>query len=883
MSTGSGKSRRKITRQPRLEVLETRQLFASLPFGALPADTGEFMLGRIAVTPVLLESDGSIDQNQYDWSSAQIQEVLANLQVGLQWWDDLLQTKTTVHDLEWVIDNQFAVDPVESGYEPISRVSNDYRFWVREFLDGQGYNATGSIDADMRLFNDAQRQRLGTDWSFTIFVANSHFDPDQNFAQGGSFSRAFAFAGGLYFVTPSTRPASTYTHETGHMFWARDEYLGGGSYTQRRGYYNTQNWNAADNPTPGFVQQPSIMTAGGLLQNAYNNLVSAPSTLEQLGWRDSDSDGIFDVLDVPIQMQGQGYWDEVSGTYRFSGSAQVGTLPNINVAGLRNDITINKISKIEYRLDGGAWQTALNVNDYTANLDLQIPIGSGINQIEIRAVGNIAGIESTTYTSNSKRPNITNSSGISGVAWVDDDRDQVWDSTEFGRGDWFIDLVDNQGTPISLQTVFNPDVFSAGELPNNFSPKVVFSSTGTLTDGRVGFFNDSTGSLGKTFHAFSPSTQAWSSVWTDSNQRLQANFAAATSQVEVDVIGTATSSVGRLEAYNSAGQLVARATTGSLTSGQRVTLRVGRLQNDIAYVIVGAHGSGKTIRIDDFRMGATSSVATNNQGQYRFENLPAGTYYLKARPSSTAYHASQPATGMQMVTLVAGSPVSNVDFSYQYITSPWQNPENRFDVDDNNAINAIDALVIINELNRGGNSDLSLRGLSTPPFVDVTGEGFLTAIDALQVINYLNSRGAGEGGDNSNQGGSGSGGSAFGSNGGNGDNNPSGSGNSTGGNNNGGNNNGGNNTGGSGEGEPSVLDNPSSTVRRYALPTGRLQDVLQFKNHSSYGPIYVDASIYYWDVSMLDEEEEHGEDDHDCEHDHSLMTDLVMTEWDDFG
>ena len=52
-----GLARRAIRRPSRrltLERLESRSLFAGLPFGAAPEDTGEFMLGRIAVTPVFL-------------------------------------------------------------------------------------------------------------------------------------------------------------------------------------------------------------------------------------------------------------------------------------------------------------------------------------------------------------------------------------------------------------------------------------------------------------------------------------------------------------------------------------------------------------------------------------------------------------------------------------------------------------------------------------------------------------------------------------------------------------------------------------------------------------------------------------------------------------
>ena len=235
-----------------------------------------------------------------------------------------------------MIDPTYAETPVETQYEPISRVSNDFTLWVGEFLTGRGYSS--NIQNGIRAFNHSQREKLNTDWSFTIFVVPSVNDSDGQFAAGGSFLRAFAFAGGLFQVVPSTRPASTFTHETGHMFWARDEYAGGGSFFQRRGYYNTPNTNAADNSTPGFVQQPSIMAAGTLLDTAYANNVSPATTLAMLGWQDSDNDGIFDVLDVPLKLTGTGFYDSASNTYKFNGVATVQTMPNLNPEGFRNDI-----------------------------------------------------------------------------------------------------------------------------------------------------------------------------------------------------------------------------------------------------------------------------------------------------------------------------------------------------------------------------------------------------------------------------------------------------------------------------------------------------------------------------------------------------------------
>lgn len=843
-------------------------MFAALPYGAQPGDTGEFMVGRIAVTPVLLESDGSIDQNLYNWNQSQIDQVMGNLREGLDWWVNLLETKTTVHDIEWVIDDRFAVTPAPTSYEPINRVSNDYRFWVREFLTDQGFNQTGQIDSDMRMFNDAQRQRLNTDWSFTIFVANSHFDEDGLFAQGGSFRRAFAFAGGLYFVTPSTRPASTYTHETGHMFWARDEYAGGGSYTQRRGYYNTQNWNAADNPTPGFVQQPSIMAAGSILDQAYSQLTSAASTLEQLGWRDSDNDGIFDVLDVPIQLDGQGFFDSTNKLYRFNGYAMVGTLPNLNSAGLRNDITLNQIARLEYRLDGGVWQTAQTINAYTASIDLQIPVLESTQQIEIRAVGDITGIESPIFVSDADRPNITNNSGISGVVWIDDNLNQTWEASETGKSDWTVELVDNQGVPLSLQTHVDPNVFAPGELPTNFSPRVRFSATGNQADGRVGIFADPVTEHGNTFHSYSVLTGSWSSVWTDNSQRLQANFTNPTSQVEVEIIGEGTNSMGRIDAFNSSGQLVARYTTPTLGNGQRVTMRVGRVENDIAYVIVGAQGTGRSIKIDNFRLGPKTTTKTGSKGQYRFENLPAGTYNVKARPSSSSYQLIAPAGGIQTVTLSNGLPSRNNNFAFQHITSPWQNPNFRFNVNADAITNSTDALVVINALNRiGGSIVLEGSGITAPPFVDVNGDGILNSMDALQVINFLNAQaGNGEGDDDSNNSGNNQSGSNSGS----------GSGAAAG------------NGSGASEGEYLDVSLTAQNPNAFAIPTGRLADILLLGKPIFVGPLQFRS--YQPLSSPQNTQPKAGgndiglhaeEDEYECNH--SLSTDLLLTDWDDYG
>ncbi|MFN9435724.1 MAG: hypothetical protein ACK6DC_12400 [Planctomycetota bacterium] len=303
----------------------------SLPFGASTNDLGEFMLGRIAVTPVLLESNGAIDVSTEDWTSSHVQTVMNNITQGLNWWNRLLAKESSVHTLEWVIDRTYVDNRLPTPYEPINRISNVYELWVGKFLSDIGFSNSSDLEQNVRSFNQSQRVKLQTDWSFTIFVVNSDRDPDDSFAFGGSFSRAFAFAGGLFMVVPSGRPDSTFAHEAGHIFWARDEYANSGSYFDRRGYYNVQNTNAMDNnPNPTFQQPPSIMSSARSLELAYEQVVSPDATLAMIGWRDTDGDGIFDVLDVPLQLQGPGRYQPTASSYRFSGRASVQTLPNQN-------------------------------------------------------------------------------------------------------------------------------------------------------------------------------------------------------------------------------------------------------------------------------------------------------------------------------------------------------------------------------------------------------------------------------------------------------------------------------------------------------------------------------------------------------------------------
>ena len=73
----------------------------------------------------------------------------------------------------------------------------------------------------------------------------------------------------------------------------------------------------------------------------------------------------------------------------------------------------------------------------------------------------------------------------------------------------------------------------------------------------------------------------------------------------------------------------------------------------------------------------------------------------------------------------------------------WHNPNIATDVNADNRVSPIDALLVINYLNANGSGGLPTG--SPPPFLDVSGDNQISPVDALLVINYLNQFGSGEG------------------------------------------------------------------------------------------------------------------------------------------
>jgi parallel beta-helix repeat protein len=345
-------------------------------------DTSEYMMGSVAVGVFLLESNGAIDPSTENWDTTRKNAVTTKIQQGLTWWAAQNPNTHVNFVYEWHYD-------IPTSYEPITRPSytvlgDGQYLWIPEAMAAVGYTS-GDIFARTRAYSNDLRTRMGTNWAFTVFVVDSNNDADGQFADS---KIAYSYRGGPFVVmnyqNAGYGPANMHrviAHEAGHIFYATDEYNG---YTEWSGYLN-----AADNEGSSCLMDDC-------------DLILSSGTILQVGWRDTDGDGIQDIVDTNPETTmstispDPTYCNQLT----YTGTATVVAYPNNNPYGSHNDVTIKTISNVQFRINGGVWQSALAVDyefngpqeDFTFTTDV-LPEGS--YTIEARAVDSVGNVDPT--------------------------------------------------------------------------------------------------------------------------------------------------------------------------------------------------------------------------------------------------------------------------------------------------------------------------------------------------------------------------------------------------------------------------------------------------------------------------------------------------------
>jgi hypothetical protein len=186
------------------------------------------MTGTVTVSLLLVESDGSgADPDLYDWTDEHVQQYVNGVNTGLAWWT----SRAELYNDCWVAFFVRWVPPTDvrnhQWREMTLHPSGDVAGMASEIMANYGFSS-GSHFSRVDAFNTAQRATYGTDWAYTAFIA---YNPPPAPAELTNGTSAFAYLLGPYtfllWQSFGWLPEEVFTHESGHIFGACDEYADG--------------------------------------------------------------------------------------------------------------------------------------------------------------------------------------------------------------------------------------------------------------------------------------------------------------------------------------------------------------------------------------------------------------------------------------------------------------------------------------------------------------------------------------------------------------------------------------------------------------------------------------------------------------------------------
>jgi PKD repeat protein len=312
--------------------------------------------------------------------------VTSEIQAALDWWS----AENPSADVTFTVDWNYRVP---TSYEPINRPHTDQGLWIHEAMSYLGYTGVNYF-TQVEGYVNALRNSTGTDWAFAMFIVDSSNDADGGFADstsGGWKYFAYAYIGGPFLVMTYDNynwgignMDRVTAHEMGHIFYATDEYDGEPDYS-------------------GYLNVLDVDGSGALMDD--NTWWLSTGTMGQIGWRDTDGDGIQDIVDnYPNTILNPYSPDPTyTGTLTYSGSVTETLYPNNNPYGTGVDLTINTITLVQFRIDHGAWLDATAADgvfdEETESFTFTTPqLSVGTHTIETRGINSVGNAE-TSYSS----------------------------------------------------------------------------------------------------------------------------------------------------------------------------------------------------------------------------------------------------------------------------------------------------------------------------------------------------------------------------------------------------------------------------------------------------------------------------------------------------
>jgi hypothetical protein len=244
-------------------------------------DNTNTMDGSVAVALFLIESNGASDPDLYNWTEEDQNYAIAQVIDGLNWWVDQSRAFNLGRPLQFTVLPYRASNPVcQQPYEPILHEGRSAGLWVSAIMSNLGLS-TGDTFVRVATFDRVIKDQNRANWAFSIFMAYNPPPGRTSFTDGRA---SWAYLGGPYatvlFRSFGWPLSQIISHETGHIFYACDEYNQPG--------YQVCSCTCAPEVRPdaknGNCEEGTCNLNSVACMMRSNEFTICPFTAAQLGW-----------------------------------------------------------------------------------------------------------------------------------------------------------------------------------------------------------------------------------------------------------------------------------------------------------------------------------------------------------------------------------------------------------------------------------------------------------------------------------------------------------------------------------------------------------------------------------------------------------------------